>query len=269
MMQLRKTLTAAIAGVVLTASLAGAQEDASAQKPKKQDPEVKVALKEFDTFIKDKKMKKDGEAVAIIDTMLTKARDGMHPKDEKAFVTSLQKGLNGKLRDPEQISLYQASALALGELGPVGAKVLKKAYNSKKFPEKPPWVPLRAIFLENVGKTKDEAQISFLVEEARRAHEEVLMAAAGAALGNFAESKVKKRQEIVTDLLIRYGEVHGKAESSIDTGNVEAQNARDRLSTIQDKWNDTLSKLTRQDFRSFPEWQSWWNDNKSNAKAWK
>ena len=53
------------------------------------------------------------------------------------------------------------------------------------------------------------------------------------------------------------------ARVEIDPANIEAQNARDRLAAISDKWNGTLSKMTGQDLRNFPDWNAWYQKNKN------
>ena len=69
---------------------------------------------------------------------------------------------------------------------------------------------------------------------------------------------------LVDDLLAPYGAMTQKA-SQIGTS-IEAQNAQDRLAALSGKWNETLKKLTRQNFDSFSDWQAWHNKNKN--KPW-
>jgi hypothetical protein len=90
------------------------------------------------------------------------------------------------------------------------------------------------------------------------------MAAAGEALGNFEESKEALRKEVVRDLLVKYGSLSEMA-SNLGT-NIEAQNAQERLAAIKGKWNATLGRLTKQNFDTFRDWQSWHNKNKD--KPW-
>lgn len=256
--------------IPLISLLCGALSALPAQDDKpKPDPEVKEKLEELEDAANDRKMEKDAEAVAIIDELLQKYEAGMHEKDVKSFLRELQKVLSpsrARLRPPESIALYKTAAVALGQMGEEGARVLKSVYDGKRIPDKAEWVPLREVLLVQVGKTEDLGMVKFLIEEARRAHESALMAAAGEALGNFADAPQKVRKDIVEQLLIRYGEVDAKSRDSLDPNNLQAQNAQDRLAAISDKWNTTLSKLTGQNFRSLPEWQEWWNDNKN--KDW-
>jgi hypothetical protein len=140
--------------------------------------------------------------------------------------------------------------------------VLKNAYQNKRFPDRKEWVTLREQFLKSIGKTKDESMVKFLSDEACRSPEAALQAAAGEALGNFEESKDTIRKEIVSDLLKKWGELAEKS-SQLGSGNMEAQTASDTLAAISDKWNTTLAKLTKQNFRKFLDWQNWNNKNKN------
>jgi hypothetical protein len=210
----------------------------------------------------DKKFAHDAEGVEAIDKLLIKSKAGLDAKDQAAIVKGLENVLTGgKLRPPDNTVLYVGAVVALGYCGVDGAKVLHDAYVNKRFPEKKEWVPFREQVLKNLGRTKDESQIKFLTNEALRSPEPALSAAAGEALGNFEESKEVLRKEIVSDLIKGRGEIEEKA-SQIGT-NIEAQNAKDRLATLGDKWNTTLAKLTKQNFTTFREWQTWHNKNKS------
>ncbi|HEB53667.1 MAG TPA: hypothetical protein ENI87_10485 [bacterium] len=256
---LRATLPLVVLGHLAVASCA--------QKPKPipPDPEVAAKVKELAAVAKDRKFLLDAKGVQIIDLLIQKQQKGLNPKDEKAIVKALDKLLNKARRRPaNRAHIYVAAAHALGRFGEAGADVLQKAYDGKHFPDKPAWVPLREKLLDNIGRTKDESKVKFLIDEARRNPEAALQAAAGRALGNFEDASEKLRKQIVGDLLVRYGSVSEKA-SLIGT-NIEAQNAKDRLAAITEPWNDTLKKLTRQQFDSFREWQSWHNKNKH--KKW-
>lgn len=240
-----------------------AQGDASTPKPKP-DPEVAKMLDDLKDAVLDRKMEHDAEAGQLIDKLCIKLQAGMIEKDQDAFAKGLDLVFSrGKVREPDKIQLYSAAAAALGQLGDKGAKPLMEAYKSAHFPDKTEWVPLREQLLKALGrtKTKDDKAIKFLIDEARRAVEPALMAAAGEALGNFEDAEPKLRKDIVKNLLIRYGEIDSKSRV-LDPANIEAQNARDRLAAISDKWNTTLSKMTRQDFRNYPDWNGWYNKNK-------
>lgn len=233
--------------------------------PKGPDKEVAEKLKELKEIVADKKFARDDEGVKLIDELRKKREEGMHEKDVAATVKGLEGVLNqGKLRPPDARGIYDATAEVLAFFGPDGAKVLRAAYDGKRIPDKHEWVSLRERFLKCVGKTKDESMVKFLIDEARRAHEALLQAAAGEALGNFEESKEPIRKQIVGELLIKYGELDELA-SQLGSANIEAQNARDRLAVLSDRWNTTLSRLTKQNFRTLREWQAWYQKNKNAA----
>lgn len=258
-----RSLTAALTAAVLASTLTGQEDPKPPKEPDKEVAEKVAALKEV---VADKKFARDEEGKGIIDELHQKLQAGVHPKDEAAIHKAFEGVLTqGKLRTPDNSGLYVAVATALGYCGPQGAKILKTAYSGKRIPDHKDWVPLREQLLKNIGRTKDETMVKFLCDEARRNPEAALQASAGEALGNFDESKEAVRKEITSELLIRYGEL-AELASQIGSSNIEAQNARDRLATLSDKWNTTLGKMTRQNFTTFRDWQTWFNNNK--GKAW-
>lgn len=250
--------------LLLLGSVLTAQNPAPAPTPPKgPDKEVAEKIATLKECILDKKCARDGEGVQIVDFLLQKLQaDTLDAKDKAAVVKVFGEAFTGgKLRPHDQTSLYAASAMALGYCGAEGAKVLKAAYTNKsRFPEKTDWVPLREQLLKNLGRTKDESMVKFLVNEACNHHEAALQKSAGEALGNFEGSKDTIRKDIVSDLLVRYGELNQLA-----TGNpsLDQQNAAERLATIKTPWFETLAKLTGQSFDKFGEWQQWYNKHKS------
>lgn len=253
-----------LAAAALALALA---QPAVAQKPAKipSDPDVEVQLKELKAVAKERKFARDAEGVQIIDVLIQKQEKGLNDKDQKSIVKGLDSLLNkSRLRPADRAQLYTAAAEALGRHGKDGAKALKTAYEKKRFPNKQVWVPLRERLLVNIGRTKDESMVKFLLDEARRSPEAALQAAAGKALGNYGESKQKLRREIVSGMIIKWGSL---SEMGSQLGaNVEAQNAKDRLAAISGPWNDTMKALTGQDFDTFRKWQAWYNKNKN--KKW-
>lgn len=233
---------------------------APAKGPDKEVAEKLATLKEV---VADRKFARDPEGVQVVDFLLQKLQGGtLEAKDKAAVVKGFAEVFTGgKVRPADNTGLYYASAMALGYCGADGAKVLKAAYNDKRFPEKPLWVPLREQLLKNLGRTKDESHVKFLTNEARRHPEAALQAAAGEALGNFEDSKEAIRKDIVSELLVTYGELNQLANEG--GMNINSQNATDRLATIKDKWNTTLAKLTNQNFDRFTDWQSWHNKHKN------
>ena len=231
------------------------------------DKEVGEKLAKLKEVVMDRKCARDTEGLDLITVLVKKWQAGLGDKDKAAVVKGLDGVLaQGKVREPDKTQIYTAAATALGQLGKDGAKPLQAAFDSDRFPRKEPWVPLRENLLKALGKTKDESMVKFLVDVARRSPEAGLQAAAGEALGNFDDSKEAIRKEIVNSLLIKYGEMDSRAHV-INPADIEAQNMRDRLAVVSGKWNETLRKLTKQNFDTFPEWNEWYNKNKGNE--WK
>ncbi|MFT4512529.1 MAG: cytochrome c556 [Planctomycetota bacterium] len=238
------------------------------KKPAKPVPDKEVAEKvaQLAKIAKNKKFTEDARGIEVIDVLMIKHKNGLIDKDRAMVVKALDGVLNkNKVRPADNVGLYNAAAEALGRHGKDGAKALKKAFENKnRFKAKPMWVPMRERLLRNIGRAKDEANVKFLLDEARRNPEAALQAAAGDALGFFEESKQKIRKEIVSELLKRFGSL---SESASQGGtSIDAQNAKDRLAAISGKWVATLKKLTGQNFETFREWQAWNQKNKN--KKW-
>lgn len=242
-------------------------QDPDPAKPTGPDKEVADQLKLLKDAVNDRKQERDAEALTAITVLVKKWGEGLVEKDKKDIVKGIEGVFKAKSREPDNIQIYTGAAAALGQFGPEGSKPLESAFSNKgKFPDKPEWVPMREALLKAVGKTKDESRVKFLLDVARRDDSAPLQAAAGEALGNFDDSEEKIRKEIVEKLLITYGEYDSRARQ-IDPADMEAQNMRDRLAVVSGKWNETLRKLTKQNFDQYPEWNEWYNKNKN--KDWK
>jgi hypothetical protein len=248
--------------VLVLAAIACAQEPATAKKP---DGKLAADIKKFNECLQDKKFARDAEAVTILDQSLHQAYEAATDKDKAEIVKALAKVWEAKQRPPDQKALYNATAATLGRMGKEGGKVLVKTYEGGKFKDKE-WISLRADMLRNLGKCKDEANIKFLTERARRDIDDPIMAAAGEALGNYEGSSQAVRKEIVKELLIKYGEVHGGSKKNLDPGDLEVARFKATLQAISEPWNTALGRLTGQNFREADEWRDWWNKNK--AEDW-
>jgi hypothetical protein len=263
MLKLR-THTILVLALVLVAPSLLAQPKPAAAKP---DPEVKAKLDEFKKLITDRKGAKDPDAIQIIDSVLTRF-DKLHPKDKKDFAKALYEPLkNSRVkREPADCRLFQASIVALGKTGTEGSKYLKDAFeNKKRFGDKE-WRSLRAEMLKNLGKTKDEKYVKFLKDEALRNIEDSLMAAAGEALGEYADADLKVRQDICKDLIKKFSIIYENANANLDTGDLQRKTWEDRYKAVADPWNTTLKKLTKQHYRTPNDWQRFYNKNKN--KNW-
>src|SRR5262245_54067830 len=88
---------------------------------KDRDPAVEKQLKEPSEAIMDKKTARDGDAIKIIDELLTKAQapapNEMSAKDKEAFVKGLEEIFTkAKPRELEKKGIYDTATLALQHL---------------------------------------------------------------------------------------------------------------------------------------------------------
>lgn len=245
---------------------APAQEEAASTK-KERDPQIAEQLKEFKSALAEKKFMGDDRAIGIIDELLGAWPD-MHPRDQRDTLKGLGKVFQGRRRKPGEPAIYKATIVSMGSMGPDSGKLLAAIYDRPPFGKKPrDWVAMRELILENIGRSKDQKQIKFLLDEATRGYEDRIKAAAGKALGNFEDMNFKVRKDIVSKLLVDYGRIEGDTKSNqYNDPNVITRQRT--LGAIADPWNRTLSRLTGQQFRTAEEWYSWYNDNKAKKKSW-
>lgn len=259
-----RTALRPVLALALFAALAPAQgktDDAA-----KKGADLPSRIKAFQEAIFDKKLAKDEDAIQMIDAFVkdaTAESPAMAAKEKDAVAAAIgDVFFKAKQREKERSGIYTAAAAGLGQLGPSGAKVLVRAFEDPKFRKKE-WVDLRASLLREVGKTKDDAQVRFLVERATRDKDDEVLKAAGEALGNYAGAKLPVRREIAKELINKYNEIHNGANANVDPNDPMVKARRDSLAAITDPWNTTLAKLTGQnDLRQAPEWLRWWNKNK-------
>ncbi len=260
----RSFLLALGATCVLSAS--AVSQDPTAKKAPA--PEILAKIKTLDAAVKDRKFKRDSEAVGIIDELLQEYAD-MHPKSQAAFVKSLDKVFKAKQRKKDNTSLYIATIACLGEIGGAEAsKPLVKAFSNKKFSKREDWAPVQDAMLEAIGKCKDPKQVKMLIDEAADSPHDGIKSSAGKALRHYGEHSFKVRKSIVKELVKAFSRVHNGANQSTNQDPVQ-QTFRATLRKISDPWNDTLNILTGETFRDAPEWNRWWNKNKNSPKKWK
>lgn len=228
------------------------------------DPELPQKLKDLKEMVRDRRAQHDPAAAGLL-LVLTERYGKLNGKDQDKLCDAVGACLfDGRRRPPDAAVLYHSAAEALGKMGADGARHLRRALEASRFDDRE-WVPLRVTMLEALGQTKDEKQVDYLLEQARRSPENQVMAAAGAALGHFTELELRPRREVVKDLIRRWGELEAKGSQLDPTptqgGAVDfsGQNARDTLAQIRPKWTATLRKLTGRSFRDHPEWQRWLN----------
>jgi hypothetical protein len=125
---------------------------------------------------------------------------------------------------------------------------------------------LRAHLILALGRTKDDKQVDWLLDQTTRSPQDEIRAAAGEALGNYTALDIKGRREIVKQILREWGSLHSSATTAAPTDpNVPIdpgpENARNTLRAVEGKWNGTLAALTGLSMTQFADWQRWLNKN--------
>jgi hypothetical protein len=230
------------------------------------DASLPERIKELRALVKHPRMEDDYRAIDRI-RELAKDPAARHPKDQERIADALGDVFRaGKTRPPGQSQLYEAAADALASFGADGARALQKAATDDRVSGRE-YARLRAHLVRALGRTKDESQVDWLLEQALRSPDDPVLAAAGEALGNFTALPVPKLRDVVKRMVGRFGEWDMRA-SQLDPTDPNApidlgpQNARATLDHVRGPWNATLRALTGQSLSDAPDWQRWLNKNK-------
>lgn len=262
----RSTLTA----FLLLASLAIAQDKPAARKEEKApppiDPTVAANAAQLRSMVKARAMDQDFLALNMVTALSTNFAD-KNPKDQKTALAALGDVFKlGPVRSADKCELYRVTAEALGNCGPEAAPTLRKAFEQERINGRG-YASLRAQIVVSIGRTKEESQPDWLLEQALRSPDDEVAAAAGEALGNYDQMPIKQAREVCKRLISRYGEVDMKSKQPVSTNPKDPidfgpQNAAKTLQWIAGKWNATLQKLTGEKHESAPDWTRWLNKNK-------
>jgi hypothetical protein len=231
------------------------------------DPALPDHLKDLKAMVADPKMQEDFRAIGLIQKLVS-APEKLNPKDAEKLAKALGEVFKtGKPRPVNKAQLYKEAGEALGKLKENGAKELAKVLTESRIKDRD-YVPVQAPLYVQLGRTQDEKQIDLLVDAALNSPHDDIRGAAGEALGCYEAMDLKKRREVVKDMIRSYGALHSKAtqpEPADPNGPIDfsPQNARETLAKIEGRWTATLGKLTGQGFSAFPDWQRWLNKNPS------
>lgn len=247
-------------------ALLAVQDPKPAPKADKTE-EIKKLCADFDGLI-TQRGKQDDEACKLIETMLIKFPD-CGAKDREAIVAALAKSFDQKRvvneeegEDPAKVyKLYTTSVVALSRMGPESVKPLQKLIGDRA--HKANRDLLRRAVLA-LGKTKDAGSVGFLLD-LRNHKENVLVAAAAEALGEYSELPVEKRKQIFEELLKVLMALKVEVDQA-QAGGTPDNDKSERYQTISGPILGTLQRLSGHEEREPDKWQAWWNNNKK--KKW-
>lgn len=247
--------------------------------------EVDDLIKEFTSILKDKE--RENEAIAMIDQMVARHQTNARRVEEidedieigtdnekelkkerkgiQKVQTKLSEGvfLSFKYRKRANIEgnqrIWKAALFGFGQMGSDGAKFLWKAFDDKRFNKD---VAFRALCVQQVGFTKDETQMTPLLDMLDYKDEEVI-AAAGEALAQFESAPGKKRHEAVGQL-VKHLESYYNAATDLNDSN-----SKRIYRKVREPLTRALRNLSGESFSDPLDWTRWWNKNKKNAEIWK
>lgn len=194
--------------------------------------------------------------VAVLDQLLVDFPQ-YDEKQQKSVVSGVSKVFKVKTREGED-RIYIAAAVCLSEMGPKAESQLKSAMKVKQLQKKP---DVQAVLIESLGKHRNLKNVDLFVKLLNDGDANICVAAVH-ALSEYRDTKAKDRKEIVEALVKQYA----------NTNNLDLREKgknpvwRERLLVIEVPMNEALASLTLQSFRTAPEWEKWYNDNRS--KKW-
>jgi hypothetical protein len=229
----------------------------ASQDPK---PDERADVKEWIAKLLEhagKRGKEDQEAVKVIDEHLLKEFETFGPKDRAAVVKALDRVFNEKRQETEdgvrQNSMFIASAVALGRMGPESAPVLISWIGHKTHKKD---VLLQRKLIESLGRTKVEAGRVALIKLITDDEPQV-QAAAIQALGEYEGVELKLRKDTFEAVLKHAMGLYGQMQS-----NQQDPIARERYDAVVGPAITTLKRLSGHDESALDGWQRWWNKNK-------
>ena len=252
-----------------------------------QQPDLKEDFKRFDAILKSKT--DEGEAINMMDSFVGFHREAQGKIDniddsisigegekklllkerkdlrkfqntlaEKVYSAMTHKGRKN-ITEPN-LQLFRASAYTLGQMGPVGAHYLWKAFENKKFKKEPDF---RGLCLEQVGYTHAYEEFTEELVDLLDHHEYIFIAKAGEALAQFGGAPGRLRKDAVERLQQLLSQ---NWEATINEKTDEE--AQKKYRQTGQAMRNALEALTGTSQSDPQAWTTWWNKNKNDKEIW-
>ncbi|MBL8767942.1 MAG: hypothetical protein JNL94_11280 [Planctomycetes bacterium] len=244
------------ATVLLFVASAFAQDPpaAASATPDESIKTIDAALKERKSADEDVRANADEKAVKAVDQLLM---------DYKSFDDAGKKKALGAVADLFSVRtpvdtenrLYGAAAAFCSDVGDEGVAPLEKALKLKHLEKR---LDVQEILIQSLAKHKKEKHVDLFLDLLKGDQNRVIVAAVR-ALGEYRDADGKLRKRIVEGLVKTYANVN--ALDIREKGKNPVWH--ERLQEIEVPMNETLGVLTLQSFQSAPEWEKWFNDNRS------
>lgn len=260
-----KLLFAVLFTMILVAG--GFQGVAPAQDDEADDtPDIKALCKEVDREYKNRK-NRNVERIIEVYGIFDKWFPKVDAKTQKSITTCLKKAYT--IKPPiADMSFLQTNAACLSGMGKSGLDVLHYALKSKVLKPKDRNNPaqvkacldLKMFIIESIGYSKQEAGIKTLMKLLWDADGRIIKSACS-GLSRYNELELKKRKPIVEELVKVFANIHTEAIQ-----NPKDNIKRERRNITEGAFVEALQKLTPERFQNAPDWQRWYNKNKSKKK---
>lgn len=252
-----------------------------------QAPDLKEDFKRFDDILKSKT--DEGEAINLMDTFVGYHREAQGKVDsiddsisigegdkkallkerkayrkfqntlaEKVYSAMTHKGR--KALTEANMQLFNASAYTLGQMGPIGAHFLWKAFENKKFKKEPDF---RGLCLEQIGYTHAYDEFIEELTDLLDHHEYLFIKKSSEALAQFGGAPGSLRKDAVERLTQLLSQ---NWESTIsDKTDEEAQKKYRQTGQAMRNALEALTGTSQSDPQA---WTTWWNKNKNDKEIW-
>ena len=194
------------------------------------------------------------------------------PKDQKKIVKAIKQVFDIRPL-PKDKSVLIAAAGCLAFMGKGGKDALFYALNHKSLKikvskgknerESAEVSAIRTVkvkIIEAIGVNKNKDSVKALCALLWDNDVEIVKAVCK-ALSYYSEFPLKNRKLITKELVKVYVNIH-----SLSAANPKRTDYREKLYAVEVPFNEALRAMTLRDFETAPEWEKWYNNNKSKPK---
>jgi len=206
--------------------------------------------------IKDDLELKQGDLKKLADDLklLGKEQEELADAVYECFVHGKRKEIN-----QPNLDMWKAGAFALGSMGESGAARLWKIFEDKKFKKE---VDFLGTVLEQIGATDHWASAEMLADLLDH-HEYHYIAKAADALAMFNDAPGPVRRDVVEKMVKLYAQYSEDAESD-----QQDQEKQEKFRKTSGSLAKALEALTGTQQRTPTDWNTWFNNHKTDKEVW-
>jgi len=183
-------------------------------------------------------------------------------KDRAPIVRVLERCLSAKEQGKPDGELVCHAARALAGMAPESLPVLERALDNKALLKDQ---EIGRTLVLALGKTREKSATKTLLELLDNP-EDVIVAAAGEALGEFEGAQLALRKQLFEEVLKTWSQAKDEhdalVQQTLDPNSPHDAAAVKRYELLESAFSSTLPRLSKQDARSVELWQRWFAKNK-------